>query len=225
MKLTHSIIKKHRGPKRSKLLLSTLCDVKSIESFCKNIDANRTIYSNYESTPEQSSNCWAGDMMELLMEAWFQYSNTINTFHVAKPNEIPRPIVINNYRIIDRDGNVDEEDHGVDAYADTDTEGGITIQHKFRQRRNNLTRNQLATFIIESMNPKYNAENGRRLVITTGEGTGGMGKGIISNITKFFGFDDIYYVNRFLLSEHMDGTTFWDDFYSYMEHLLFTCKQ
>lgn len=220
MKLTHSIIKKHRGPKRSILLLKALANITTIDEFCDSIEANRFEYTNYDSDPDASPNLWAGDLLELLMEAWFQYSNTINAFHVSKPNEIPHPIVIRDYQIVDRDSGTDEEDHGVDAYATTDVPGGITIQIKYRQRRNNLTRNNLATFMIESMNPRYKAESGRRLVITTGEGEGGMGRGIVSNITKFWGFDNIYYVNRFILSEHMDGTSFWDQFYQAVSQAL-----
>lgn len=223
MELTHSMIKKHRGKRGRAVLLQAISEVNSIDSFCNKIEEFRkdgTFVPSYHSCVESAPNLWAGDMLEVLMEAWFQYSNTINTFHVAKPNEVWHPMLVRNYRIVDRDGDTTEEDHGVDAYADTDVEDGLTIQIKYRQKRNNLTRNQLATFIIESQNPRYNASNGRRLVITTGEGEGGMGKGIISNITKYYGFDNIHYVNRSLLRDHMDGTSFWNEFRDAVESAL-----
>jgi hypothetical protein len=113
MHLKHSILKKHRGPKRSGLLLATLTGIATIDEFCDRIEENRYEYTSYDSDPSKSPNLWVGDVFELLMEGWFQRSNTINAFHVNKPNEIPHPIMVNDYCIVDRDGGTDEEDHGV----------------------------------------------------------------------------------------------------------------
>ena len=220
MKLTHSIIKKHRGPSGSKLLLATFEDVTTINGLCNQIEKYRDAYTNYDTDPEKSRNLWAGDVLELVMEAWFQYSNGIDAYNTGKPGMIAQPIGIKNYAIIDRDAGNGEEDHGVDAMAETSVEGGITIQIKYRKSRDNLSRNDLATYMWESQNPRYNAPTGRRLVITTADGSGGGGRGLREDIKKYWGFDNIYYVNRFLLSRHMDGTTFWAELYAALkEHV------
>ena len=69
MKLTHSIIKKHRGEDGSKILLSTFENVTTVNELCKRIEKHRDDHFTYDSDPEKARNLWAGDVLELVMEA------------------------------------------------------------------------------------------------------------------------------------------------------------